>query len=145
MFFVYIFIHISANMSPFRLKFSQMILHTETSKLMYMYNWSFLFVVLHKPTLFPSTFKTQVNHNSFQQYVLFERPTKLFYILLQVDTRWRHSMRYPRVPHGAPFENPGSAPEKDYMSSLILWLTQSLQWWQSSPAGADLSGRPSQL
>ena len=41
-------------MSPFGLKFSQMILHTETSKLMY--NWSFLFVVLHKPTLLPSTF-----------------------------------------------------------------------------------------
>ena len=54
-FFVYIFIHISANMSPFGLKFSQMILHTETSKLMY--NWSFLFIVLHKPTLLPSTFK----------------------------------------------------------------------------------------
>ena len=42
-------------MSPFGLKFAQMILHTETSKLMY--NWSFLFVVLHKPTLLPSTFK----------------------------------------------------------------------------------------
>ena len=42
-------------MSPFGLKFSQMILHTETSKLMY--NWPFLFVVLHKPTLLPSTFK----------------------------------------------------------------------------------------
>ena len=42
-------------MSPFGLKFSQMILHTETSKLMY--NWSFLFEVLHKPTLLPSTFK----------------------------------------------------------------------------------------
>ena len=41
-------------MSPFRLKFSQMILHTETSKMMY--NWSFLFEVLHKPTLLPSTF-----------------------------------------------------------------------------------------
>ena len=41
-------------MSPFGLKFSQMILHTETSKLMY--NWSFLFEVLHKPTLLPSTF-----------------------------------------------------------------------------------------
>ena len=54
-YFVHIFIHISANMSPFGLKFSQMILHTETSKLMY--NWSFLFVVLHKPTLLPSTFK----------------------------------------------------------------------------------------
>ena len=53
-FFVYIFIHISANMSLFGLKFSQMILHTETSKLMH--NWSFLFVVLHKPTLLPSTF-----------------------------------------------------------------------------------------
>ena len=54
-FFVYIFIHISANMSPIGLKFSQMIFHTETSKLVY--NWSFLFVVLHKPTLLPSTFK----------------------------------------------------------------------------------------
>ena len=42
-------------MSPFGLKFSQIILHTETSKLMY--NWSFLFEVLHKPTLLPSTFK----------------------------------------------------------------------------------------
>ena len=50
----YIFIHISANTSPFGLKFSQMILHTITSELMY--NWSFLFVVLHKPTLLPSTF-----------------------------------------------------------------------------------------
>ena len=38
-------------MSPFGLKFSQMILHTETTKLMY--NWSFLFVVLHKPILLP--------------------------------------------------------------------------------------------
>ena len=35
--------------------FHQMIFHTETSKLMY--NWSFLFVVLHKPTLLPSNFK----------------------------------------------------------------------------------------
>ena len=41
-------------MSPFGLKYSLMILHTETSKLMY--NWSFLFEVLHKPTLLPSTF-----------------------------------------------------------------------------------------
>ena len=48
-------IHISANMSPFGYKFSQMILHTEARKLMYI--WSFLFVVLHKPTLLPSTFK----------------------------------------------------------------------------------------
>ena len=45
-------------MSLFGLKFSQMILHTETSKLMY--NWSFLFEVLHKPTLLPSTFNILV-------------------------------------------------------------------------------------
>ena len=45
-------------MSPFGLKFSQMILHTETSYLMY--NGSFLFEVLHKPTLLPSTFKGEV-------------------------------------------------------------------------------------
>ena len=60
----YIFIHISANMRLFGLKFSQMILHTETNKLMY--NWSFLFVVLHKPTLLPSTFKrmkTKITEN----------------------------------------------------------------------------------
>ena len=46
-------------MSPFGLKFSQMILHndTETSKLMF--NWSFLFVVLHKPTLLHSTFNAE--------------------------------------------------------------------------------------
>ena len=47
-------------MSPFGLKFSQMILHTETSKLMY--NWSFLCVVLHKPTLLPSTFNGNITH-----------------------------------------------------------------------------------
>ena len=45
-------------MSLFGLEFSQMILHTEASKLMY--NWSFLFEVLHKPTLLPSTFKKLV-------------------------------------------------------------------------------------
>ena len=45
-------------MSLFGLKFTQMILHTETSKLMY--NWSFLFEVLHKPTLLPSTFNEKV-------------------------------------------------------------------------------------
>ena len=60
-FFVYIFIHISANMSPFGLKFSQMILHTETSK--QMCNWFFLFVVLHKPTLLPSTFNFPPSHS----------------------------------------------------------------------------------
>ena len=49
--------HIWANISPFGLKLSQMILHAETSKLMY--NWSFLFEVLHKPTLLPSTFKAK--------------------------------------------------------------------------------------
>ena len=48
-------------MSPFGLKFSQMVLHTETSKLMYI--WSFIFVVLHKPTLLPSTFNEQLYEN----------------------------------------------------------------------------------
>ena len=62
-FFVYIFIHISANMSPFGLKFSQMILHTERSRMMC--NWSFLFEVLHKPTLLPSTFKSWSNYFFF--------------------------------------------------------------------------------
>ena len=42
-------------MSLFGLKFAQKILNTETSNLIY--NWSFLFAVLHKPTLLPSTFK----------------------------------------------------------------------------------------
>ena len=50
-------------MSPFELTFSQMILHTDTSKLMY--NWSFLFEVLHKPTLLPSTFK-RVSKSRFE-------------------------------------------------------------------------------
>ena len=58
-FFVYIFIHSSANMSLFGLKLSQIILHTETSKLMY--NWSFLFKVLHKPTLLHSTFNKLID------------------------------------------------------------------------------------
>ena len=55
-------------MSPFGLKFSQMILHTETSKLMY--NWSFLFEVLHKPTLLPSTFKAVVKSDWFSKGAL---------------------------------------------------------------------------
>ena len=58
-FFVYIFIHISANMSPFGLKFSQMILHTETSKLMY--NLSFLFVVCTSQHSYPVPLKALVN------------------------------------------------------------------------------------
>ena len=49
-------------MCPFGLKFSQKILHTETSKLMF--NWSFLCVVLHKPTLLPSTFNNNGNNNN---------------------------------------------------------------------------------
>ena len=59
-FFHFFSIHISANMSPFGLKISQMIFHTETSKRMY--NWSFLFVVLHKPTLLPSTLKAELRN-----------------------------------------------------------------------------------
>ena len=30
-----------------------------------MYNWSFLFVVLHKPTLLPSTFNRKLNALNF--------------------------------------------------------------------------------
>ena len=56
-------------MSPFGLKFSQMILHTETSKLMY--NWSFLFEVLHKPTLLPSTFNAAVTPSSTPPKAIF--------------------------------------------------------------------------
>ena len=60
LFSLFIFSFISQqNMNTFGLKFSQMILHAETSKLMY--NWSFLLVVLHKPTLLPSTFKRSEN------------------------------------------------------------------------------------
>ena len=46
----------------------QMILHTETSKLMY--NWSFLFVVLHKPTLLPRNFKRK----RIKQYKNYKSP-----------------------------------------------------------------------
>ena len=42
-------------MSRIGLKFSEMILHTSTSKMMN--NLPFILVVLHKPTLWPSTFK----------------------------------------------------------------------------------------
>ena len=52
---VYIFIRIAANMSPCRLKSTAWFSHTETSKLMY--DWSFLCVVLHKPTLLNNAFK----------------------------------------------------------------------------------------
>ena len=60
-------------MSPFGLKFSQMILqYTETSKLMY--NWSFLFEVLHKLTLLPSTFKqTILSTIQFEVKVRYQR------------------------------------------------------------------------
>ena len=71
-------------MSPFGLKFSQMILHTETSKLMY--NWSFLFEVLHKPTLLPSTF------NKILVKILQNDWTHLFLLLSQrlqaLDDGW---------------------------------------------------------
>ena len=60
-FCVYSFIHISAKYKSVWVE----ILHTETSKLMY--NWSFLFVVLHQPTLLPSTF----NHNYCMSYAWF--------------------------------------------------------------------------
>ena len=53
-------------MSPFGLKFSQMILHTETSKLMY--NWSFLCYILHKQTLLPSTFNKEYYIESYSIY-----------------------------------------------------------------------------
>ena len=46
-------------MSRIGLKFSQMILHTSTSKMMN--NLPFLLVVLHKPTLWPSTFNVYVH------------------------------------------------------------------------------------
>ena len=68
-FFVYIFIHNLANKSPFGLKFSQMILNTETSNLMY--NWSFLFAVLHKRTLLPSTFNKQKSQKKIWVTFLF--------------------------------------------------------------------------
>ena len=85
-FFVDIFIHISANMSPFGLKFSQMILHTETSKVMY--NWSFLFVVLHKPTLLPSTFKSQVKNRKGHIHVwVYERKRRLELCWLKIEIR----------------------------------------------------------
>ena len=54
-------------MSPFGLKFSPMILHT--SKLTC--NGSFLFVVLHRATLLPSTFKiydSNYKHDAFEVY-----------------------------------------------------------------------------
>ena len=82
-YFVYIFIHISANMSLFGLKFSPMILHTETSKLMY--NWSFLFVVLHKPTLWPSTFNvdyTQCSLYDVWNFTNFEKQNDNIHVLL---------------------------------------------------------------
>ena len=70
-FFVYIFIHNLANKSPFGLKFSQMILNTETSNLMY--NWSFLLGVLHKPTLLPSTFKSKLIIHKQLSFIVVEQ------------------------------------------------------------------------
>ena len=57
------FIHISASMSPFGLKFSQMILpfiNKKTGVQLILYLWS-----LHKPTLLPSTFNANLNPNWF--------------------------------------------------------------------------------
>ena len=63
-------------MSLFGLKLSQMILHTETSKLIC--NWSFLFVVLHKPTLLPSTFNIFLTHS-----------LTYFWLLLIQNKNWK--------------------------------------------------------
>ena len=67
-------------MSPFGLEFSQMILHTETSKLMY--NWSFLFVVLHKPKLLPSTFIRKYLKLITMDISVFEFKLFISYILI---------------------------------------------------------------
>ena len=66
---------------------TQMILHTETSKLMY--NWSFLFEVLHKLTLLPSSMDNNKSYkycyyacspikgeNQFHLQSLYYKPTK---------------------------------------------------------------------
>ena len=62
-------------MSRIGLKFSQMILHTSTSKMMN--NLPFLLVVLHKPTLWPSTFKVRA-------YIWLLTPTPASNTILEV-------------------------------------------------------------
>ena len=61
-FFVYILIHISANMSPFGFNFHRWFLIQKQV------NWCtfrpFSFVVLHKLTLLPSTFKDEYKLHS---------------------------------------------------------------------------------
>ena len=60
-------------MSLFESKFSQMILHTERSKLIY--NWSFL--VLHKPTLLTSTFKVYL-YTQNKYFDMWKRHTSVY-------------------------------------------------------------------
>ena len=62
-------------MSPFGLKFSQMILHIETSKLMY--NSSFLNVVLHKPTLLPITFNSPKQIRTICLWTMLDRDSAI--------------------------------------------------------------------
>ena len=111
-FSVYIFIHISANMSPFGLKFSQMILHTETSKLMY--NWSFLFVVLHKPTLLPSTF----NINSPLTFTEMHIAYQCFHILYSCLIFLSHLFSPPPPP-------PDELPQ--FMNFIVLIIVKNLR------------------
>ena len=92
-------------MGPFGLKFSQMILHTETSKLMY--NWSFLFVILYKPTLLPSTFKIFDKGGGLQsRFSLYDNNNNinwqkvlncigLWDLFIVVDVHWGHT-HFPR-------------------------------------------------
>ena len=54
--------------------------------------------------------KNQVNHNSFQQYALFERRTKLLYMILPLaDARWLHTTHYPGVLRGVSYLKSDSA------------------------------------
>ena len=73
-------------MNPFGLKFSQMILHTETRKRMYI--WSFLFVVLQKPTLLPSTVKILKKIVQYTIYTIFELSSK-YKVVLKEELRSR--------------------------------------------------------
>ena len=74
----------------------------------------------------------QINHKGFQQYGLFERRTKLFYMnFLLVDAEWRHTMQLPGVQLYLGVLRGASYPQLDYIMfeiTLIFdkWLPR--QW-----------------
>ena len=122
--FIFSFISPLIFRSPFGLKFSQMILHTETSKLMY--NWYFLFVVLYKPTLLPSIPLILYCKNIYICILnLYSRIMQKSNNLVPVD----HGMSFAAMPSCLPPATPHTNTFFSLFSLLSKWKHKERKRW----------------